>query len=95
MINIKTSHLIYGTLTPSMGTGRVGEEEIRGARHGGLIMSRLSSAQVKTVTTEEQVTFLRRKPVLVHVKQENPGDCVTRRVQEVVELELANGSMPA
>ena len=58
-------------------------------------MSRLSSAFVETVTTEEHVTFSRQKPVLVHVKLEKPGECVTRRVAEVVEQELANGSMPA
>ncbi len=58
-------------------------------------MSRLSSAQVNTVTTEEQIQFSRPKPVLVTSRHEAPGDSVTRRVAEVVELELANGSLPA
>jgi len=36
-----------------------------------------------------------RKPVLVHTWQPDSSDGVTRRVVEVVEQELANGSMPA
>lgn len=61
-----------------------------------LIMSHLAFVDVEAkVTREERIQFSQRKPVLVHTRQENPGDCVTRRVQEVVERELANGRMPA
>jgi hypothetical protein len=47
-----------------------------------------------TVTAEETTQFSQRKPVLVR-RQENPGDCVTRRVVAAVDQQLANGSMPA
>ncbi len=48
-----------------------------------------------TAATEERNPFLQHKPVLVHTRQEDLGDRVTRRVVEVVEQQLANGSMPA
>jgi hypothetical protein len=56
-------------------------------------MSNLAFVDVEE--TEDRNHFSQRKPVLVHSRQDNAGDRVTRRVVEVVEQELANGSMPA
>ncbi len=57
-------------------------------------MSHLAFVDVEA-TTEEHNPFSPHKPVLVHTRQEDLGDRVTRRVVEVVEQQLANGSMPA
>jgi len=60
-------------------------------------MSRLSSAMIeaRVFTNHEQEELRRPKPVLVHNRTNNSADWVTRRVIEVMDLELANGSMPA
>jgi len=59
-------------------------------------MSRLSSAMIeaRTFTNDEQ-EIRQPKPVLVPKRAENFAETVTRRVIEVMDLELANGSMPA
>jgi hypothetical protein len=60
-----------------------------------IVMSRVSSALITTqvVTAEEKIA--NPKPVLVRLRQESPAERVTRRVAEVVDMQLANGSMPA
>lgn len=57
-------------------------------------MSCLASANVEVngVTLENVAG---RKPVLVPTRREDSTDWVMRRVAEVVDSELANGSMPA
>lgn len=57
-------------------------------------MSCLASANVEVngVTLENVAG---RKPVLVPTRREDSADWVMRRVAEVVDSELANGSMPA
>jgi hypothetical protein len=62
-----------------------------------VFMRNLASAniEVEDFATEEQSTFTKPKPVLVHTSKPDFADCVSRRVAEVVDLELANGSMPA
>lgn len=60
-------------------------------------MSRANYANIATdiATTEIQDNPIQAKPVLVRACQKSSADWVTRRVAEVVELELANGSLPA
>jgi len=57
-------------------------------------MSCLASVNVEVNgLTMENVTS--RKPVLVPTRREDSADWVMRRVAEVVDTELANGSLPA
>jgi hypothetical protein len=60
-------------------------------------MSRANYANIATdiATTEIQDNTIQAKPVLVRPCQKSSADWATRRVAEVVELELANGSLPA
>ena len=60
-------------------------------------MSCLASANLETraLTTQQQDELQRPKPVLVRTWREYSADWVARRVAEVVDRELANGSMPA
>jgi len=59
-------------------------------------MSRMSSAIISAkVEAVEEKNPKNAGPVLVPVRQESPAERVTRRVAEVVEMQLANGSMPA
>jgi len=58
-------------------------------------MSRLSSAAAEAIMLIVEEGAEPAKPVLVHSKKVDAADWVTRRVAEVVDLELANGSMPA
>ena len=58
-------------------------------------MSCLSSANFEIIPTEEQNERQSRKPILVSNRRKNNPDCVTQRVTAVVDLELANGSLPA
>ncbi len=57
-------------------------------------MSCLASANMElNGSTMENVAG--RKPVLLPTRREDSADWVMRRVAEVVDSELANGSMPA
>ena len=59
-------------------------------------MSRLASANLHTeIRIVEPDNRQNPRPVLVHTRRENMADCVTRRVIEAVDAQLANGSMPA
>jgi hypothetical protein len=58
-------------------------------------MSRLSSAAAEAIMLIAEDSVSRPKPVLVPTKRVDSADWVTRRVAEVVDQELANGSLPA
>lgn len=57
-------------------------------------MRGLASANLEAMTQEQDEPQSRR-PVLVNTRREYSTDWVSRRVAEVVDLELANGSLPA
>ena len=57
-------------------------------------MSCLASANVE-VNGSMMENIAGRKPVLVPTRREDSAGWVMRRVTEVVDTELANGSMPA
>ena len=59
----------------------------------------MSYAIYKTVETGDSTReggdgMQRRKPFVVPGGQKCPDDCVARRVAEVLDFELARGSMP-
>jgi hypothetical protein len=95
MVLMKTSHLIYGDAEPSLQTDR-GESPVETIRNSieEVVMSCMASASVEVngLTMENAGC---RKPVLVRARREDCADQVMRRVAEVVDAELANGSMPA
>jgi hypothetical protein len=86
MHQIKTSHLIHAKIPRSLHIDTVKEEV-------------MSCVGYKTVDTEESITekqadTQRLKPFVVPSSRVRPGDEVARRVAEVLDFELAQGSMP-
>jgi hypothetical protein len=53
------------------------------------------TVEIEESTIEKEGKAQGSKPVAVKKVRVRPGDQVTRRVKEVLDLQLAQGSMPA
>lgn len=87
MITIKTIHLIHGKVFCNLGADRVNQEDV---------MSCLEYEEMENEesATEAQGPVARRKTLVVMSDRAGAEDYATRRAAEVLDLELAQGSMP-
>jgi hypothetical protein len=88
MILIQTIHLIHASSFLTLAVGGSQKEDIMNC-------VAYKSVECEDAALEQQDRIRKLKPFAVEKSQVRPHDEVARRVAEILEFELAQGSMPA